>query len=124
VSGFQEQLAKTLFHSDLQRAQCEMAVPQNLITAGKKDSQELCFIGSALPDFQQRTASQNGNIIEIPTELLPGMAELSSDDEVSSLAKANLSRTDELKGQHQGAHYFVCGQRRGLNVYLPEPLPS
>ena len=106
----------------------EIAASQNLITAGKKDSQGLCFIGKVrLPDFlQQQLKSKTGNIIEIPTTLSQSrMKELSSEDEVVSLSRKRTYQESDgiLKGQHQGAHYFTRGQRRGLNVGgTPEPL--
>ena len=53
------------------------------------------------------------------------MSELSNEDEVYSLSRKRTYQETEgiLKGQHQGAHYFTRGQRRGLNVGgTPEPL--
>ncbi|BAO54050.1 tRNA 2-thiouridine(34) synthase MnmA [Nonlabens marinus] len=126
----QEQLAKTLFPiGHLQKSEVrEVAASQDLITAGKKDSQGLCFIGKVrLPDFlQQQLQPKTGNIIEIPAHLsVSRMSELSTEDEVFSLSRKRtyLESEGTLKGQHQGAHYFTRGQRRGLNVGgTPEPL--
>ncbi|MGB1246956.1 MAG: tRNA 2-thiouridine(34) synthase MnmA, partial [Flavobacteriaceae bacterium] len=66
----QEQLAKALFpighlNKDQVRA---IAKEQGLITAEKRDSQGLCFIGKVrLPEFlQQQLAPKSGTIIEIP----------------------------------------------------------
>ncbi len=126
----QEQLAKTLFPiGHLQKSEVrEIAAAQNLITAGKKDSQGLCFIGKVrLPDFlQQQLQPKTGNIVEIPAHLsVSRMSELSTEDEVFSLSRKRtyLESEGTLKGQHQGAHYFTRGQRRGLNVGgTPEPL--
>ncbi|KQC33079.1 thiouridylase [Nonlabens sp. YIK11] len=126
----QEQLSKTLFPiGHLQKSEVrEIAAAQGLITAGKKDSQGLCFIGKVrLPDFlQQQLKPKTGNIVEIPTHLsVSRMSELSSDDEVVSLSRKRTYQESDgiLKGQHQGAHYFTRGQRRGLNVGgTPEPL--
>ena len=68
----QDQLAKTLFPiGHLQKAEVrEIARKSNLVTAEKKDSQGLCFIGKvSLPDFlQQQLQPKTGNIIEIPYE--------------------------------------------------------
>jgi tRNA-specific 2-thiouridylase len=53
----QEQLSKTLFPiGHLQKPEVrEIATQQDLVTAGKKDSQGLCFIGKVrLPDFLQQ----------------------------------------------------------------------
>ncbi|WP_194852011.1 tRNA 2-thiouridine(34) synthase MnmA [Nonlabens antarcticus] len=126
----QEQLAKTLFPiGHLQKSKVrEIAASQDLITAGKKDSQGLCFIGKVrLPDFlQQQLKPKTGNIIEIPSELsVSRMKELSNDDEAVSLSRKRTYQESEgtLKGQHQGAHFFTRGQRRGLHVGgTPEPL--
>ncbi|SCY17414.1 tRNA (5-methylaminomethyl-2-thiouridylate)-methyltransferase [Nonlabens sp. Hel1_33_55] len=126
----QEQLSKTLFPiGHLQKSKVrEIAAAQDLITAGKKDSQGLCFIGKVrLPDFlQQQLKPKTGNIVEIPTHLsVSRMSELSNEDEVYSLSRKRTYQESEgiLKGQHQGAHYFTRGQRRGLNVGgTPEPL--
>lgn len=126
----QEQLARTLFPiGHLQKSEVrEIAAAQGLITAGKKDSQGLCFIGKVrLPDFlQQQLQPKTGNIVEIPAHLsVSRMSELSSEDEVVSLSRKRTYQESEgvFKGQHQGAHYFTRGQRRGLNVGgTPEPL--
>ena len=65
----QAQIAKVLFPiGHLQKPEVRViAAEQDLITAGKKDSQGLCFIGKVrLPDFlQQKLAPKKGNIIEI-----------------------------------------------------------
>jgi tRNA-specific 2-thiouridylase len=49
----------------------EIAREMNLVTAEKKDSQGLCFIGKvSLPDFlQQQLQPKMGNIIEIPESI-------------------------------------------------------
>ena len=66
----QNQLSKALFPiGHLQKSEVrEIAAQQNLITANKKDSQGLCFIGKVrLPDFlQQKLQPKKGKIIEIP----------------------------------------------------------
>ncbi len=126
----QKQLAKTLFPiGHLQKSEVrEIAAAQDLITAGKKDSQGLCFIGKVrLPDFlQQQLKPKTGNIIEIASSLSQSrMLEMSGEDEVISLSRKRTYQESDgiLKGQHQGAHYFTRGQRRGLDVGgTPEPL--
>ncbi|WP_378187160.1 tRNA 2-thiouridine(34) synthase MnmA [Aquimarina sp. W85] len=130
----QEQLSKTLFPiGDLLKSEVrEIAKSQNLITADKKDSQGLCFIGKVrLPEFlQQKLKPIEGNIIEI-----------ASDDEVFKKSHSYHHTKKEVKlellaekysytpdqgkivGRHQGAHYFTKGQRKGLAVGgTPEPL--
>ncbi len=126
----QEQLARTLFPiGHLQKSQVrEIAAKQNLITAGKKDSQGLCFIGKVrLPDFlQQQLKPKPGKIIEIPSEISAAKgSDVPDEDEVITLSRKRTYKETEgiLKGQHPGAHYFTRGQRRGLNVGgTPQPL--
>ncbi len=138
----QEQLAKTLFPiGHLQKSEVrEIAASQDLITAGKKDSQGLCFIGKVrLPDFlQQQLKAKEGVIIEIPREKVP-VLEMAG--EFNAFAKMDLSsitvsdlpllaekptytQSDgKVVGKHQGAHFFTKGQRKGLGVGgTPEPL--
>jgi tRNA-specific 2-thiouridylase len=116
----QDQLAKALFPiGHLQKAEVrKIAHGLELVTAGKKDSQGLCFVGKiSLPDFlQQQLKPKQGEIIEIPAEVIAQPAPDASDmDELSAphhFAKAQGS----LAGTHSGAHYFTIGQRRGLQV--------
>ena len=69
----QAQLSKVLFPiGHLKKAEVrEIATTQNLVTADKKDSQGLCFIGKVrLPDFlQQQLKPKTGQIIKIPETL-------------------------------------------------------
>ena len=102
----------------------EIAHSLNLPTANKKDSQGLCFIGKVrLPEFlQQKLAVKRGDIVEV-------------DDghEVFKRVKSDLSSRAQpyplqpdmgvVVGQHDGAHFFTVGQRKGLHVGgKPEPL--
>ena len=68
----QEQLSKALFPiGELTKPQVrEIAQNAGLITAEKKDSQGLCFIGKVrLPEFlQQKLQPKEGVIVEIPTD--------------------------------------------------------
>ena len=65
----QQQLAKALFPiGELQKPEVrEIAKAQDLITAEKKDSQGLCFIGKVrLPEFlQQQLKPKAGDIVEV-----------------------------------------------------------
>ncbi|MDD3458176.1 MAG: tRNA 2-thiouridine(34) synthase MnmA [Weeksellaceae bacterium] len=122
----QEQLSKALFPiGELEKPEVrKIAKEQELVTAEKKDSQGLCFIGKvSLPDFlQQQLKPKTGEIIEISTE-----------DEIYSQPKPEFhSKWEELAfesegvaydkslgkvvGKHDGAHYFTKGQRKGLGV--------
>lgn len=126
----QQQLAKTLFPiGHLQKPEVrEIATAQNLVTAGKKDSQGLCFIGKVrLPDFlQQQLKPKTGAIVEIPASVsMEKSVDSSNEDEVSSLSRKRNYHPHEGKqlGTHSGAHYFTRGQRKGLAVGgTPEPL--
>jgi tRNA-specific 2-thiouridylase len=129
----QEQLSKTLFPiGELQKSEVrKIASEQNLVTADKKDSQGLCFIGKVrLPDFlQQKLQPKEGKIIEIEAEKDLFSAEIpefsNKKEELDFLAKKfEYSIADgKVVGKHQGAHYFTKGQRKGLAVGgTPEPL--
>ena len=122
----QEQLAKSLFPiGELTKPEVrEIATQMDLVTAEKKDSQGLCFIGKVrLPEFlQQKLQPKEGLIIQVDkndsiyiSEVQQG---LSIEEELLSDAK-KIDYTPEMGkvvGKHQGAHYFTTGQRKGLNV--------
>ncbi len=122
----QDQLAKALFPiGELQKPEVrEIAAKADLITADKKDSQGLCFIGKVrLPDFlQQQLKPKEGVIVEVP-ETHSTYVEIENDfntkiEELQYLSrKTKYSMEDgEVVGKHQGAHYFTKGQRKGLAV--------
>ncbi|MBG6061178.1 tRNA-specific 2-thiouridylase [Flavobacterium sp. CG_9.1] len=122
----QEQLAKSLFPiGELTKPEVrEIAGQLDLITAEKKDSQGLCFIGKVrLPDFlQQKLQPKAGDIIQIdkddPIYNLEKEVGLSFEEDVK-LEAEKISYTPKMGkvvGKHQGAHYFTIGQRKGLNV--------
>lgn len=129
----QEQLARTLFPiGELQKSEVrEIAAAQDLITADKKDSQGLCFIGKVrLPEFlQQKLQPKEGIIVEIEADKAlyeretPAFTNKAAELEYLS-QKYSYSPTDgKVVGKHQGAHYFTKGQRKGLSVGgTPEPL--
>lgn len=124
----QEQLAKTLFPiGHLQKPEVRaIATQQELVTAGKKDSQGLCFIGKVrLPDFlQQQLKPKEGVIVELPENIVPVIK--GRDTASNAFAKADLATLatkplyklsdGKLVGKHQGAHFFTKGQRKGLGV--------
>lgn len=123
----QEQLSKALFPiGELLKSQVrEIAAQQDLITADKKDSQGLCFIGKVrLPEFlQQKLQAKKGNVIEIPAD-----AATFTDNEITDQATLEEKLFSEAKhyqlnpemgkkvGEHQGAHFFTTGQRKGLDI--------
>ncbi len=122
----QDQLAKSLFPiGELTKPEVRsIASKMELVTAEKKDSQGLCFIGKVrLPDFlQQQLKSKVGIIYEIEASNevyftpLPDFKNL--EDELIYKAKSISYNNSMGKavGKHQGAHYFTIGQRKGLNV--------
>ena len=122
----QEQLSKTLFPiGDLLKPEVRRIAAENdLITADKKDSQGLCFIGKVrLPEFlQQKLRPKKGVIVEVPSlvpQLNHNIPEFKSKlEELTYYAeRPHYDVTDgKVVGEHQGAHYFTIGQRKGLDV--------
>ena len=122
----QEQLAKSLFpigeltKSEVRRIASEIG----LVTAEKKDSQGLCFIGKVrLPEFlQQKLSPREGEIIQIPGDSPIYSVEAprfeSREQELVFLSsKTKYSKSDgKTVGRHHGAHFFTKGQRKGLAV--------
>jgi tRNA-uridine 2-sulfurtransferase len=94
----------------------EIAREQGLANAERKDSQGICFVGKVdLPVFlQQKLASKKGRIIEINKKIsLPTIG-----SSVQELSKT-VELTPEMGiviGEHQGAHFYTIGQRKGLNI--------
>ena len=124
----QQQLAKTVFPvGELQKSEVRrIAKEQGLITAEKKDSQGLCFIGKVkLPDFlQQKLKPKSGQVIEIDPS---HEVFLSRNEDASKLELAEKLKDSSKKltlkpefgkvlGTHDGAHFFTKGQRKGLAI--------
>lgn len=127
----QEQLAHALFPiGHLQKSEVrKIATEQGLITANKKDSQGLCFVGKIkLPEFlQQQLQPRAGKIIELAKDapifiqqqqLLEAIGDRRTPEALELLSQAPQYQPElgKVVGQHHGAHYFTIGQRRGLNV--------
>ncbi len=121
----QEQLSKALFPiGNLQKAEVRAIAKEiGLVTAEKKDSQGLCFVGKiSLPEFlQQKLQVKYGNIIEISE----------NNDQFLNYSSipVNLENVVELSKEfiyspsmgievekHIGAHYYTIGQRKGLHI--------
>ena len=122
----QEQLAKALFPiGELTKPEVrEIATEMELVTAEKKDSQGLCFIGKVrLPEFlQQKLQPKDGLIIQIdknnPAYNIVKSQGLTVEESLLFDTR-KIKYTPEMGkvvGKHQGAHYFTTGQRKGLNV--------
>lgn len=122
----QEQLSKALFPiGELTKPEVrEIATQLDLVTADKKDSQGLCFIGKVrLPEFlQQKLKPKEGHIVEIKKDKALYTSETphfdSKEKELQFLTKKIDYDVNDGKivGTHQGAHYFTKGQRKGLAV--------
>ena len=119
----QQQLARAMFpigdmlKSDVRR----VAAEQKLATAKRKDSQGICFVGKVdLPVFlQQKLAPRKGNVIEIPASW-HGYASAgdSASQNIADMARPyRYVPSDGRKvGEHNGAHYYTVGQRKGLGI--------
>ncbi|MBZ9620295.1 tRNA 2-thiouridine(34) synthase MnmA [Psychroflexus lacisalsi] len=124
----QQQLEKTLFPvGELQKSEVrQIAKEQDLITADKKDSQGLCFIGKVkLPDFlQQKLQPKKGRVIEIDSshEIFSNIGEVKANSELITQLKKDSKKLDlkpefgKVLGSHDGAHFFTKGQRKGLAI--------
>jgi tRNA-uridine 2-sulfurtransferase len=90
----QEQLAKTIFPlGDIKKVEVrQLAKKLNLVTANKKDSTGICFIGKRnFKQFLQNyIPAQVGNIVDI--------------------------KSNKVIGTHQGIMYYTIGQRKGIDL--------
>ena len=132
----QYQISKTLFPvGELNKPTVRrIAKEQKLITADKKDSQGLCFIGKVrLPDFlMQRLKAKKGKIIEIPgnSPIYKNHNSIHINGNVKDYTLEEMAapyhytpEDGKFMGEHNGAHFFTIGQRKGLHVGgTPEPL--
>jgi len=122
----QEQLSKALFPiGELTKPEVrDIAMRLDLVTAEKKDSQGLCFIGKVrLPEFlQQQLQPKEGLIYEISAtneiyqQEPPIFNTLEEQLAFEAKGVAYTPANGKVVGKHQGAHYFTIGQRKGLNV--------
>jgi tRNA-specific 2-thiouridylase len=89
-----EALSKTLFPlGEFTKPEVrEMAKERNLFTAGKKDSQGICFVGQiGIREFLSQYVEQKaGSIID--------------------------KQSGKVLGQHDGSIFYTIGQRHGLDV--------
>jgi len=107
-----------------------IATELGLASADKKDSQGICFVGKVdLPTFlQQKLAPRKGTIMEIDRDdpVLQQIHKKMNDPStnLSALCAAYdfASMNQQPVGQHNGAHYYTIGQRKGLNIG-GKPLP-
>ena len=131
----QKQLEKALFPiGDLEKPEVRrIAAELKLVTAHKKDSQGICFVGKVdLPVFlQQKLQAKKGKVYLIPADCSlysrepKGDLTLLSDSELDVLATSYplTPAMGKVIGDHNGAHFYTIGQRKGLNIGgFPEPL--
>ncbi|QQR97242.1 MAG: tRNA 2-thiouridine(34) synthase MnmA [Sphingobacteriales bacterium] len=122
----QEQLSKALFPiGELTKPEVrKIAKDLDLITAEKKDSQGLCFIGKVrLPDFlQQQLLPKKGKVILIDNnsidEIMSYQFDNCNNDTLEKLSeKINFNTIvgNEI-GEHNGAHFYTIGQRKGIGI--------
>ncbi|MBS1573168.1 MAG: tRNA 2-thiouridine(34) synthase MnmA, partial [Bacteroidetes bacterium] len=122
----QDQLSKALFPiGELTKPEVrEIAKEIGLVTADKKDSQGLCFIGKvSLPEFlKQQLQPKEGDIVEIFKDFsgfdIPIPHFTTKEEELSYLSdKIIYNKTDgKVIGKHQGAQYYTIGQSKGLGI--------
>jgi len=122
----QEQLSKALFPiGELTKPEVrEIAKELDLITADKKDSQGLCFIGKVrLPEFlQQQLQPKEGVIVQVAKDnetYKKEIPQFTNKEEELAFFEKKYSYTitsGKTVAKHQGAHYFTKGQRKGLAV--------
>ena len=122
----QDQLSKALFPiGELTKPEVrEIAKEIGLVTADKKDSQGLCFIGKvSLPEFlKQQLKPKEGEIVEIFNDFGAFHQEKphfsSKEEELAFLSKKieYLKSDGKVIGKHQGAQYYTIGQSKGLGI--------
>ncbi len=119
----QKQLSKAMFpigHLTKPKVR-EIAREQNLPTAERKDSQGICFVGKVdLPTFlQQQLQPRKGNVIKIPASFMTKKKHIEpSDDNFRKICFPFPYKpwNGKIIGEHQGAHFYTVGQRKGLNI--------
>ena len=124
----QDQLAEALFPiGELTKPEVrKIADNIGLPTARRKDSQGICFIGKVhLPLFlQQKLKAKEGLVTEIDktAELISWHSgyphENVNDDQLKKMTSPhNLGELPgKTIGNHNGAHFFTIGQRKGINI--------
>jgi len=116
----QEQLSYALFPLGEMTKQEVRAIAEaaGLPTAGKPESQEICFI----PDGNYARFIERYLVEE--RRSLPVLNQLNqATGEVAAVAPGDIvNRRGEVIGRHQGIHRYTVGQRKGLGISAPDPL--
>ncbi len=125
----QEQLKRALFPvGNLTKQEVRnIATDNELVTAGRKDSQGICFVGKVdLPTFlQQKLDAKEGPVVKIDKDKFAKYYELDKGEDYPIMF--DVYNFDEIGGEkvgtHNGAHFYTVGQRKGLNLGgFKEPL--
>jgi tRNA-specific 2-thiouridylase len=117
----QTQLSKALFPvGELLKPEVRtIAKKANLATAEKKDSQGLCFIGKVhLPDFlQQQLQAKKGKVVAVDAAS-PVYQNGQNSNELEAIVEPYhySPQSGKVVGEHNGAHFYTIGQRKGLNM--------
>lgn len=100
----------------------EIAKSLKLPNYDKKDSQGLCFIGKIdLPTFlKQQLEPKKGDVVEMPNidynwHIGDDLLDQCMLDEICYPVHLSASK-GKILGEHEGAHFFTIGQRRGLAI--------
>ena len=122
----QNQLSKVIFPiGKLTKKEVrEIAKKNDLVTAEKKDSQGLCFVGKVkLPDFlKQKLTPKKGKVIKVDNNFIISNKKESDFESnksyLESLCTPQIfSETDgKYIGDHNGAFFYTVGQRKGLDI--------
>ena len=122
----QKQLSKAIFPiGKLTKKEVrEIAKKNDLITAEKKDSQGLCFVGKVkLPEFlKQKLTPKKGKVIKVDNNFIISNKEESDFESYKSYLESlctpqNFSENDgKYIGDHNGAFFYTVGQRKGLDI--------
>lgn len=112
----QQQLSMALFPiGHLMKPEVRrIAEEQGLVTATKKDSQGICFVGKVdLPTFlQQKIKGKEGDIIEISTD-----SPIYFNKNHNAYTPYLYCPSDGfVVGKHSGSQFYTIGQRKGLNI--------
>jgi len=124
----QKQLSTALFPvGDLTKPEVRaIAGKLGLATANRKDSQGICFVGKVhLPTFlQQKLKAKNGPVVEVPFSFdhqvwHPGYRDGNVDETelITASQPYDFSKSPgRIIGEHNGAHFYTMGQRKGINI--------
>jgi tRNA-specific 2-thiouridylase len=124
----QEQLENALFPiGNLTKPEVRaIADKLGLATAHRKDSQGICFVGRVhLPTFlQQKLEAKKGSVVEIPADFDHKLWETwFPKDKIDDYYLISASEpyhftsgSGRIIGEHNGAHFYTVGQRKGINI--------